>query len=399
MALTLEGVHIIDARGEQPASRIVLDDGHILAVGPDVAPAGHRVALDGMLALPGFIELHTHGGGGFALHTTDPNEILAYARWVASTGTTAFVITVVGVPQALPIVQLHAAASAMAQTSQGAEPLGIHLEGPYLNPTRRGAHHPSWLRLPDPDDVRALLAAAQGQLRLVTLAPELPGAAAAITQFRDAGVTVSIGHTDATYEQARDAIAHGISHATHCFNAMPPLLHRAPGPLGAIIEAKHVTGELIVDGVHVHPAAARALLYALGAERTVAITDAQPIAGVAELRGFTFAGQPAEVRDGAARLADGTIAGSILTMDQALRNLVQTLELDLPTASRLLSLNPARVAGAAERKGIIAAGYDADIVLLDKGLCVQATFCRGRLAYVSEEWRERFPAEAAYATH
>jgi N-acetylglucosamine-6-phosphate deacetylase len=202
-------------------------------------------------------------------------------------------------------------------------------------------------------------------------------------------VTVSIGHTDATYEQARDAIsALGITHATHCFNAMRPLHHREPGALGAIVEAATVRGELIADGVHVHPAAMRVLIGALGADRTVVVTDALPAAGLPDAT-FTFGGQAARVIDGVARLADGTITGSVLTMAQALRNLVQLADVPLAQAVAMLAINPARSARVADRKGLLAAGYDADLLVLDQELQLQATICRGQLAFATSEWRER----------
>jgi N-acetylglucosamine-6-phosphate deacetylase len=202
------------------------------------------------------------------------------------------------------------------------------------------------------------------------------------------GVTVSIGHTDATYEQARAALKEGITHATHCFNAMRPLLHREPGPLGAIVESATVRGELIADGVHVHPAAMRALIGALGPERTVVVTDALPAAGLPDAV-FTFGGQAARVVDGVARLADGTITGSVLTTAQALRNLLELADVPLAAAIQMLTINPARSARVETRKGRIKAGYDADLLVFDDRLELQATICRGRLAYVTDGWRER----------
>lgn len=269
-----------------------------------------------------------------------------------------------------------------------AEPLGIHLEGPYISATRRGAHPTSWLRMPDEAETEWLLALANGYLRLLTIAPELPGAALMIARLVEAGITVSMGHTDATYEQAQEAIRLGVTHVTHCFNAMRPLLHRAPGPLAALAQAKGVFGELIADGVHVHPAAADALVKLLGPERTIVITDAQAPAGVSNAA-FEFAGQPARVIRGAARLSDGTIAGSILTMDQALRNMLQMTEVTLPQAVGMLTFNPARSIHVAHRKGRLHAGYDADVLIFDQSLALQATICCGKVAFVSSEWRER----------
>jgi len=399
MRYTLAGALVIDNRQRRSECQVVIEGTRIEAIGHEVAPAGAVIDARDALVVPGFIDVHTHGGGGFALHTENPDEIEGYARWAPRSGTTAFLVAVVGVPGGLPEPQLLAAVEAIDRHRGGAQPVGIHLEGPYINPKRRGAHHLSWLRRPDVGEIERVLELSRGWLRLATLAPELPGADLLIRQLVDAGVTVSIGHTDATYEQARRAIALGIRHATHCFNAMPPLLHRAPGPLGAIIEVEDVTGELVGDCIHVLPPAMRALIRALGPDRTVVVTDAQPAAGLPEGATFSFGGLTARVVGGVARLSDGTIAGSVVTMDQALRNLVEQVGVALEDAVAMLTANPARVAGVAARKGQLRPGYDADLVVLDRDLRVHATICRGRVAFATYDWRQRLaglvPDEAA----
>ncbi|HEY0733317.1 MAG TPA: N-acetylglucosamine-6-phosphate deacetylase [Herpetosiphonaceae bacterium] len=388
MRLTFTHAHLVDADGEQHDAALTIDGDQIVAVGANADSQAGTLDLSGMIVTPGFVDVHTHGGGSFNLHTTAADEIRGYARWTPVTGTTSFLIGVVGVPATLPEDQLRAAIDAIETAGPGAEPLGIHLEGPYMSVNKRGAHDPSWLRTPEAAETEQLLALTKGYLRLITLAPELPHADAMISRLVEAGVTVSIGHTDATYEQARDAIPLGITHATHCFNAMRPLHHREPGPLGAIVEAESVRGELIADGVHVHPAALRVMIRALGPERTIIVTDALSCAGLPDAE-FTFAGQPARVIDGVARLSDGTITGSVLTTDQALRNLVELVGVSLPEAVGMLTLNPARSAGAAQRKGRLQPGYDSDLLIFDRDLRLQATICRGRLAFVGENWRDR----------
>ncbi len=389
MPVTLAGALLIDGGTQCNAAALVIDGTTIQAAGPAVSPQGPVVDATGLSVVPGFLDLHTHGGGGYALHTQDPSEIHAYARWVTRTGTTAFLVNVVGVSDGLPERELATAAAAIASARDGAEPLGIYLEGPYLNPKRRGAHHPSWLRLPAPDELARLLAASRGYLRIVALAPELPGAEQLLRALVAAGITVSLAHTDATYEQARRAFTAGARLVTHCFNAMPPLLHRAPGPIGALVEATEAVGELIADGHHVLPPVMRVLVRALGPHRTAVVTDAQPAAGLPPGTTFTFAGLPARVDGQVARLADGTLAGSVLTMDQALRNLIALADVPLADAVTMLTTTPARVAGVADRKGRLLPGYDADFVVLSPDLTVLATYCRGRLAYATDEWRER----------
>jgi N-acetylglucosamine-6-phosphate deacetylase len=391
MRFTLRDAHLIDATTDIARGAITIDGTLIQAIErPEYALDRHEKIIDAadMLVMPGFIDVHTHGGGGHNLHTTDAGEIRAYARWAPETGVTSFLIAIVGVAGSIPEQQLRAAVEALDDGVTGAEPLGIHLEGPYISVVRRGAHQPSWLRMPDESETEELLALTGGHLRLLTLAPELPGASAMIRRLVDAGITVSMGHTDATYEQAQEAIKLGVTHVTHCFNAMRPLLHRAPGPLAALAEAEWVRGELIADGVHVHPAAMNALVKMLRPERTVVITDALAGAGAPDAT-FDFAGQPARVIRGAARLADGTITGSVLTMDQALRNVLQMTQVSLQQAVGMLTLNPAHAAQVSHCKGRLQAGYDADLLIFDHTLTLQATICRGSVAFATSEWSER----------
>ena len=394
MGFTLRDAHLIDATIDMPHADITINGQCIESIEWSETSSGahdHTIDASNMLVMPGFIDVHTHGGGGYNLHTTNADEIHCYAQWAPATGVTAFLIAVVGVPGAMPEQQLRTAVEAISHRTGGAEPLGIHLEGPYISVARRGAHQPSWLRKPNLLETEQVLALTQGYLRLVTLAPELPGATDMIRKLLDAGVTVSIGHTDATYEQAHQAIQLGITHATHCFNAMRPLLHRAPGPLAAIAEAEQIRGELIADGVHVHPAAMNALVKLLGPERIIVITDALAGAGLEDAH-FDFAGQSAQVVRGAARLADGTITGSILTMDHGLRNILSWTDVSLKQAIGMLTLNPARAAQVAHSKGCLQVGYDADLAIFDASLTLQATICQGTVAFATEEWRERFAA-------
>ena len=393
MDFLLQGARLVDATRDLARGDIAVSGSVIAAAGESEPRAEHGRARDagvpidatGMIVTPGFIEVHTHGGGGYNLHTTDPDELRAYASWIPRTGVTSFLIGVVGVPHGLPAAQLQCATQVSEEQAEGAEPLGIFFEGPYLSPARRGAHLPSWLRRPSLSEVERLLDLTRGRLRLITIAPELSGAAPVIQRVVEAGVIASIGHTDATYEQTRHAIAQGVTHATHCCNAMRPLHHREPGPLGAIAEAHQVTGEVILDGMHVHPAVVRMLATLLGSRRLVGITDALAGAGLSSAT-FEFAGQRAHVEEGVARLEDGTITGSVLTMDQALRNFLEITGVSLSDAVAALAANLARVAGAADRKGALSPGYDADLLIFDESLTLCATLCKGRLAYASPEW-------------
>ena len=322
MRLTLRGARLVDAEIDVPRGDITLEDGRSSRSGRRRKPArahhGRSWADRHARISSTFIRT---AAAATTCTPTRPKRSTRMRRWAPHTGVTAFLVGIVGTPGDLPEPQIRAAAAAIEEWHAGAEaePLGIHLEGPYISVERRGAHLPSWLRTPDPVETERILSLANGHLRLVTLAPELPGAHDMITRLVEEGITVSIGHTDASYEQALEAIALGATHATHCCNAMRPLLHRDPGPLGAIALSPAVAGELIADGVHVHPAMAQVLIKLLGSDRTILITDA--LAGAGSDNGaFEFAGQRARVVGGAARLSDGTLTGSVLTMDQALRN-------------------------------------------------------------------------------
>ncbi len=391
MKFTLRNARLVDATMNRTADDITISGTRIGGVGSSRSDERNIIDASNTIIMPGFIEVHTHGGGGFNLHTTDVQEIRSYAHWIPTTGVTSFLIAVVGTPDALPEQQLRTAVAAIEQHKDmvGAEPLGIHLEGPYINEKRRGAHPPNWLRLPDEHETAFVLELTQGHLRLVTLAPELPGAEQMIRQLVSAHVTVSIGHTDANYEQTQAAIELGVTHATHCFNAMRPLLHREPGPMPAIAQAEQVYGEIIADGIHVHPAVVDMLVRMLGPQRTIVVTDAQSAAGMPEGNVFEFAGQQAHIAHGVACLADGTLAGSVLTMDKALHNMLTMTGVPLQEAVAMLTYNPAQSIRVASHKGLLQAGYDADLLIFDSSLTLQATLCCGQFAYASDEWRER----------
>jgi N-acetylglucosamine-6-phosphate deacetylase len=389
MQFTLHGARLLDASQDYFDTSITIGDAHIQSIGNDYEPASRSIDASDMLVTPGFIEVHTHGGGGYNLHTTNAEEIQNYLQWVPCTGVTSFLVTVVGTPGAMPEAQIETAVHAIRHAKPGAEPVGIFLEGPYIDVKKRGAHPVPWLRLPDEHETARILDLTQGELRLITLAPELPGAATMIRQLIDAGVTVSIGHTDATYEQAQEAIQQGITHMTHCFNAMRPLLHRDPGPLAAVAQAPNVRGELIADGVHVHPAMMDLLVTKiLGPQRTIIITDALAGAGIADAE-FEFAGQIAKVICGAAHLSDGTLTGSVLTLNDALHNVLKYTHVTLQEAIGMLTLNPAQSIKMDNRKGLLQPGYDADLLLFDRDLTLQATICRGRVAFATQPWLER----------
>ncbi len=382
MVIALVNARVLTPDEEIPRATVVLEQGRIVAVDEGLPPpAGAQIMdLAGLTLAPGFIDIHVHGGGGFSLMTEDAGEIRSYARWVVSKGVTAFLPTLVAARRLQMERWLATAASVGERLPGSASPLGMYLEGPFVNPKRKASFPPEGLRPPDVRELLAHVRTARGRLRLIALAPELVGAHELIAAARDQGLVVSIGHSDATYEEALEAISLGATHATHCFNAMRPFHHRDPGCLAAIFASPQVAAELIADGVHVHPGAMALLLRAKGPQRTILVTDGVAPAGLGPGT-YSLAGRQIEVMGGMANLADGTLAGSVSTMDQMVRNLVRLGLATLQQALRMASLNPAAVLGLEGSKGRIAPGFDADLVALDDALGVAMTFVDGDLAF------------------
>ena len=372
---------LVDARLAAPAGDLrrgwlLVEDGRIGALGHGAPPAdGAAVrALGGRVLAPGFIDVHVHGAAGAEFLDADPDERAAILRCHARGGTTGLLATTVtAAPETLEAaVRALAGAPAVAD---GAAVLGIHLEGPYLCERRRGAQDARHLRAPDAAELDRLLAA--GPVRMVTLAPELPGGIAAVERLARDGVVASVGHTDATYAQAAAAFDAGATHATHLFNGMRPFHHREPGVIGAALDRPEVTIELICDGLHADPAALRLAQRVKGPERTALITDAMQAAGLGDGR-YRIGELPVVVRDGRAELEDsGTLAGSTLTMGAAVRNAVELMGVSLADAIRMASTTPAHVLGLERRKGTLAPGRDADLVVLGDDLAVDATMIAG----------------------
>jgi N-acetylglucosamine-6-phosphate deacetylase len=325
------------------------------------------------LVVPGFIDMHVHGGGGASY--LDAERIADAADFHQRHGTTT---TLASLVTAAPD-QLIAGVRDLAEATRAGIVAGIHLEGPWLSAARCGAHDPAQMRDPAPAEIDDLLAAGAGAIRMVTLAPERRGSSEAIRRFVDAGVVVAVGHTAASYEQTHKAITLGATVGTHLFNAMPPLHHREPGPALALLERPDVTVELIADGVHVHPAMVRAVIRAAGPDRVALITDAIAAAGSAD-GPYRLGTVPIEVESGVARVsATSTIAGSTATMDQLFRT-VSRLGPDpdaaLVAAVRMTSATPARALGLQD-VGALRAGYDANLVVLDRELRAAAVMVRG----------------------
>ncbi|HEY4668584.1 MAG TPA: N-acetylglucosamine-6-phosphate deacetylase [Tepidiformaceae bacterium] len=370
-----------------PIRADILCEGHrVAAMGRDLAADDARVLnANGLTLGPGFVDVHVHGGGGFSFFSSDRENVTGYSQWAPRNGVTSYLISTIGRDDDDTARRLTALAPTIG-TRSGAEPLGFHLEGPFLNPDRRGAFYPSMLLPPSPAAFVRYQEAARGLIRQVTLAPELEGALELVATVLATGATAAMGHTDATTPQAAAGFRAGIRHVTHLFNAMRPLHQREGGPIAAALLEERATCELICDGAHVAPEALRLAYRLLGAGRTVVVTDNLEIAGTDEMTA-TFGDDPVKVEGFRAVRRDGTIVGSVATMDEHFRNVLAFLEVDVSTAFRLCATNPARVAGVENRKGALAHEMDADIVLLDRQLQVEATVCRGEIAFIRDPGR------------
>ena len=368
---------------EIPDVGILIRDGVIEAIGPRQGmslPAGaQEIVAAQQTAIPGFVDVHIHGAGGHDVMEGSEEAMSAVTRTVARHGTTSFVATTVTASPDDTCRSVEGIARFIATQHETDEPraevLGIHYEGPFISPARRGVHPKEWIQLPSAELLEKLLHAASGNARILTIAPELLGAAPCIEAARNAGVVVAMGHTDATYEQARMGMARGVRHAVHVYNAMRPFSHRDSGVIGAVLTSPEVTAELIADGVHVEEAAMRLLLQAKGTGCVILVSDGISATGMPDGK-YQLGKIEVTVSGGVCRNAEGNLAGSTLTLDRALRNIV-ALGVSLPDAVRMLTVNPATLLGIEFKKGALRTGADADIVLLDEGLHVTNVWARG----------------------
>jgi N-acetylglucosamine-6-phosphate deacetylase len=338
----------------------------------------------GAILAPGYVDIHMHGGAGLDVMRASPAELPHLNRFLTTHGVTGYFPTTVAAPLDQTCAALERFADAIAavpDSSNGnpvqARPLGIHLEGPFLSHKRRGVHPPEYLVEPTLEVFERLWQAARGQVRMMTIAPELPGALEVIAEAARRKVCVSIGHSDAVLEAARAGVRAGARHATHTFNAMRPLEHRDPGILAEVLTNSRLTADIIVDGIHVAPEVVQLFLHAKGVERAVLITDATAAAGMPDGT-YQLGPIQVEVKDGRCT-RDGKLAGSVLTMDCAVRNVTQFAGWSLQDAVRAATLNPARAVDLAQH-GKLAPGAEANLVILSPSGEVRQTFIRGHAA-------------------
>ena len=366
---------------------VIIEDGIISSVSSrkerDIPSSATVIDLGEAILAPGFIDIHMHGGAGLDVMRASVNELPRLNNFLTRHGVTSYFPTTVAAPLDQTCNSLERLANSIEAAQQNrsigdavqALPLGIHLEGPFLSHQRRGVHPPEYLVEPTLQIFERLWQAARGHVRMMTIAPELPGALEVIAEAAARHVLVSIGHSDASLEAARAGVHAGARHATHTFNAMRPLDHRDPGILAEVLTDNHITADIIADGIHVMPEVIQLFLQAKGKDRSVLITDAISATGMPNGT-YQLGPLQVEVKDGKCTM-DGKLAGSVLTMDRAVRNVTQFGGWSLQDSVGAATLNPARAAGLS-KQGRILAGAEANLVALNSNGDVLRTFVRGR---------------------
>lgn len=372
MLAIVNGKVIIGSRIENKV--VLIDKDRILDVCSEIPDDAQIIDARGMYVSPGFLDVHIHGCAGRDMMMDSYESILKMSQCLLSTGVTAFLATTMtkGIDE---IRQAIAGARKASFDASGAELLGIHLEGPFISHKYKGAHENKNIIKPSVESFMEICGDNEDFVKIVTLAPELEEADELIAYLNDRGIVSSIGHTEASYEEAKAGIEWGIKSSTHTFNGMRGFNHREPGALGAVLDS-HIMAECIADGVHVHPGALRILAKQKGLDNIILVTDSMMAAGIGDGE-YSLGGQKAVVKSGVARLNDGTLAGSTLTMNIAVKNMVSYLGITIPQAVTMATENPSRLLGLKNR-GRIAKGFLADIIIFDDNIKIWRILKSGR---------------------
>jgi N-acetylglucosamine-6-phosphate deacetylase len=361
---------------------ILVDDGRIVQMGSrsdTAAPSGKNLDFTGCTLVPAFFDIHIHGSGGCDVMEGTPLAFSTIGGFLARHGVGAFLATTVTAPIDLTLRSLEGMSALIGSDTEGARPLGIHLEGPFLSPHKKGAHPEHLLQEPSVELFDRMWQAAQGKIRLMTIAPEMRNAEELITHATKVGVRVSLGHSNADTAAARAGIRAGAVSATHTYNAMRQFDHRDPGLLGEVLSNDSLFAELVCDGLHVHPDAVRIYWRAKGPDRAMLITDAMSAAGMPD-GNYKLGELDVRVVNGRCIIGEGTLAGSTLTLDRAVRNFAEFTGASIDEVSRLVSKNPAQMTGFETEAGSLAVGHAADITVLSAKNEVVETILRGRPA-------------------
>jgi len=363
-----------------PDPVVVIEDGFITDMGPQSsveAPQGHRLNFPGAVLAPSFFDVHIHGSAGRDVMEGTPEAFATIGKFLARHGVGVFLATTVTAPVDTTLRSLEGMAAQISRDHNGASPLGIHIEGPFLSPHKKGAHPERLLQTPSIELFDRMWQAAQGQIRLMTIAPELPGAEDLIRHAAALGVRVSLGHSNADTAAARAGIRAGATTATHTYNAMRQFDHRDPGLLGEVLANDDLFAELICDGLHVHPDAVRIYWRSKGRDRAMLITDAMSAAGMPDGT-YKLGELDVQVVNGMCVIGEGTLAGSTLTLDRGVQNFAAFTGASIDDISKLVSRNPARMTGFEAEAGSLAVGRSADITVLSEKNEVVETILRGR---------------------
>lgn len=366
--------------GDIVKANVIIKNGKIAEITNNIPLDAHIIDADGMYISPGFIDIHTHGAGGYETMMGTYDAVNNFSKALAQYGVTSFLPTTI--TASVPSTQkaISAVREAIIKGTDGSKVVGVHLEGPFINEKFKGAHPSQYLLKPSIQAFKELAGDSEDIVKNITISPEATGALELGLYLSQRGVNVSIGHSDADYETVKTATLYGFSHATHTFNGMKGFHHREPGTLGAIMDLDEITAEVIADGIHSSFASIRVLIKCKGVEKTILVSDSMMATGLDD-GVYNLGAQDVIVKDGQARLKDGTLAGSTLTLNRAVKNAVNNCKVTLSDAVLMASYNPAKKIGLNSTKGLIKPGFDADVVILDKTLDVCCTIVQGRVVY------------------
>ena len=358
---------------------VLIENGKIKEINPTTPYEGETIDANGLYLSPGFIDVHIHGAAGYDTMDGTFKSINEIAKAIAKHGTTSFTPTTMTVASEDILQSMKVIKEAKLNGTDGANVLGAHLEGPFISPKAIGAQNPKYVLAPSIENFNKIVGDYEDAVISITLAPEVDGAEELIKYLSDKSIKVSMGHTKATYEEAMNGINCGCSHATHLFNAMTGFAHREPGVVGAVFDSP-ITTETISDGIHISYPSLRTAYKVKGTDKVLLITDAMMACSMPDGM-YALGGQEVEVKNGAARLKDGTLAGSILTLDKAVKNVYNNSNYDLFEVVKMATYNAAKHCKVENKKGLIKEGFDADLLLFDKDIDIKHVIINGKLNY------------------
>lgn len=361
---------------------VLIEDGIIKEFNPVDCKCDEIIDANGLFLSPGFIDIHIHGAGGYDTMDGTVEAIDSISKTIVKHGTTSFLPTTMTVSIEAINKSMHAIKSLKENGASGAQVLGAHLEGPFISPSAIGAQNPQYLQNPSIDTFNKMTADCEDAVVSITLAPELDGSLELIQYLSAKNINCSLGHTKATYEETMKAIDSGANHSTHLYNAMTPLNHRSPGVVGALFDSPKVSIETISDGIHISYPALRIAYKQKTPDKSILVTDAMMACCMPD-GNYSLGGQDVIVKDNAARIKTGSLAGSVLTLDRAIKNVYENCNMPLYEVVKMATYNPAKFCNVSEHKGLVKEGYDADLVLFDEDINVKHVFVKGRSVFTA----------------